>query len=241
MQHLLIVLIGYVVIEIVFYFTHLSPLSEIEIQQLSKKRRFIYIKSKYRFKKVESMPNKNFKSSLKPGGRFYNVDLFLYEFPSFASNLLKGKKHEWVVFSYVKNDKVICFYSNKGDDNLSVSPTISPERIIDFGIENKCESIIRFHNHPNGLSSKYSYLGASEQDLVSAKYFSAIANNDGMNWLDFVCERGNFLLFYESYSREFTPENAKFEHIRMQNCLSEFSNYKLHRELGILRLFKYDV
>ena len=37
------------------------------------------------------------------------------------------------------------------------------------------------------------------------------------HWLDFVCERGCFIKFFESYSPKFLPHNAKPESIIAQN------------------------
>lgn len=75
---------------------------------------------------------------------------------------------------------------------------------------------------------------ASEQDKISANALAEIVNKYDLNWLDFVCERGNYLKFFEKYSENFLPEKAKIINIQKENNLSSKDNYKLHRELGIL-------
>ena len=59
---------------------------------------------------------------------------------------------------------------------------------------------MRFHNHPNPNPRKYTTLLASEQDKLSANYCAQYVCNKGYNWLDFVCARGEWLMFYAKYS-----------------------------------------
>ena len=97
--------------------------------------------------------------------------------------------------------------------------------------EYNCSTIMRFHNHPNDNPNYQTCLLASEQDKLSANW-CAEQVIDSYNWLDFVCERGNFIKFYEQYSKSFIPQQARTEHIESENGISKFKNYKLHRELG---------
>ncbi|NLL16389.1 MAG: hypothetical protein GX264_04255, partial [Clostridiales bacterium] len=180
-------------------------LSEDEILKLAKKRRKKFIRTNYSFKPENCHPDKHFKSSMKPSGKLYSADIELKKFPSYASNLLKGKKHEWVLLALVQEDRVKSFYANKGLDNSSVSFNCDIEDIIRICKENNYQTIMRFHNHPNSDPQHYTALLASRQDKRSARYCSEKVLDYGINWLDFVCERGRFIEFYRAFSESFSP------------------------------------
>ena len=153
-------------------------------------------------------------------------------------NLLKGKKHEWVVIAFVRDNKVMCFYANKGDDNKSVSFNINVEEIISICKANNYQTVMRFHNHPNSNPNNYNCLVASEQDKYSANALSRVFIEHGISWLDFVCERGRFLEFYRKFSNDFFPLDSSFLYISEQNQNPDLY-YKLHRELGIIRYYGF--
>ncbi len=231
----MILLIGvfiWLIIEVVFFILHRNPLNEEEILKLSQKRTRKYIKKKYTFNNVPITVNKQFKSSLKPNGCWYNVNESLVNFPSYIAALLKGKKHEWVVLAIEKDGIVYGFYANKGYDNSSVSFNCDLDYIMRKCEEYGCSTIMRFHNHPNENPSRQTCLLASEQDKSSALWCSGQVNHS-YNWLDFVCERGNFIKFFEQYSPSFIPKVASNEYIQTENNISQLKNYKLHRELGV--------
>lgn len=230
-------LLVWLIIEIVFFILHRNPLNEEEILKLSQKRTRKYIKKNYTFNNVPVAVNKQFKSSLKPNGCWYNVNERLATFPSYVAALLKGKKHEWVVLAIEKEGIVYGFYANKGYDNSSVSFNCDLDYIMEKCKEYGCSTIIRFHNHPNENPNHQTCLLASEQDKSSALWCCSQVNHS-YNWMDFVCERGNFIKFFEKYSPAFTPKIASSEYIQTENNLSQFKNYKLHRELGLLHYSK---
>ena len=99
--------------------------------------------------------------------------------------------------------------------------------------KNGCSTIMRFHNHPNSSPNTQTCFLASEQDKISAKEMSVIATSKGINWIDFVCERGNYLMFFKQFSDQFYPEYAKTSNISKENSVSSNANYRLHRELGL--------
>lgn len=236
----MIILFGlliWLIIEFVFFVLHRNPLSDDEILKLSQKRTHKYIKKNYTFNNVPVAVNKEFKSSLKPNGCWYNANESLASFPSYIAALLKGKKHEWVVLAIEKDGIVYGFYANKGYDNSSVSFNCDLDYIMRKCEEYGCSTIMRFHNHPNVNPNHQTCLLASEQDKSSALWCWGQVNHS-YNWLDFVCERGNFIKFFEQYSPAFTPDVAKNEYIQAENNISPFKNYKLHRELGLLHYSK---
>lgn len=220
-----------------FFILHRNPLNEQEILKLSKKRVRKYIKKNYTFNNIPVAINKQFKSSLKPNGCWYNVNESLSSFPSYVAALLKGKKHEWVVLAIEKDGIVYGFYANKGYDNSSVSFNCDLDYIMEKCKEYGCSTIMRFHNHPNENPNRQTCLLASEQDKSSALWCCGQVNHS-YNWLDFVCERGNFIKFFEQYSPSFVPKNASSEHIQTENNISQIKNYKLHRELGLFHYSK---
>jgi len=229
---LLIGLLIWMITEILYFVFHRTPLSEEEILKLSQKRTRKYIKKNYSFNNVPVTINKQFKSSLKPNGKWYNAEEKLYSFPSYIAGLLKGKKHEWVVIAIENEGIVYGFYANKGYNNASVSFNCDLDYIMEKCKECNCSTIMRFHNHPNDNPNYQTCLLASEQDKLSATWCAGQVI-DSYNWLDFVCERGNFIKFYEQYSKKFVPQQARTENIESENGISKFKNYKLHRELGL--------
>ena len=139
------------------------------------------------------------------------------------------------MLAFVKNTEVKCFYANKGFDNTSVSFNCDIYEVIEMCKKQGYQTIMRFHNHPNSNPTQYTHFLASEQDIKSAHYLSSIVLENGLNWLDFVCERGNFLEFHKTFSANFFPENSQRDRIEDENGISKFGNYKLHRELRCFR------
>ena len=232
---IIFILIAWFIAEILFWITHRKPLTDEEIRKLSKKRARIYARKKYQFPQVAISVNKEFKSALKPSGKLYSIDESLQTFPSLVAALLKGKKHEWMVLAIEKEGRVNYLWANKGDDNQSVGLSCDLSDIVDLCQENQMYSVLRFHNHPNSNPKYQTGLLASKQDRIRAKYCSDIVNKNGMNWFDFVCERGNFIIFSRNISQDFCPQCANTEEIRKTNGISEKQNYRLQRELRWIR------
>lgn len=234
MEYILIAIIIWLIHESLFYLTHRRALFLKEIKKLSTKRRKRYIVRHYTFREKNAAIDNKFKSSMKASGKLYKTEHQLSGFPAYIAHLLKWKKHEWVILA-IEGDSIIKYmWMNKGLDNMSVNFNCELEMIIDLCKENKCNTIMRFHNHPNGNPNSQTCFLASEQDKISAKHLSEIVNQYGLNWLDFVCERGNYLKCFSNFSDGFIPEEAKIDFIEKQNSLSPSENYKLHRELGLI-------
>ena len=229
---LLVLLLPCVIYEIIYFVfcrTHNKPLTDAEIKQLMRQRRQLYIKEHYTFESIGYYPDKEFKSSLKPAGDWYSADIPLSHFPSYASNLLKGKHHEWVILAYADGSKVKSFYMNKGENNRHVNFNISLSWVIRRCKQDECQLIMCFHNHP----STKKHLMASEQDYRSAKSCGEDCNKQNVNWLDFVCARGRFLEYARSIADNYWPGNSAYEHIVEENI--EGNYLKLQLELGIFR------
>lgn len=224
--------------KIAYFFTHRRPLEFKEMQKLSAIRRMQYIKNTYNFNYYNVPVNIVFKSSMKPGGAWYDVREDLYSFPSLVATLLKGKKHEWVIFAIEQRGIVYGFYANKGENNFEVTPNCSVEFLVSKCEEYGCETILCFHNHPNSNPHYTDCLVPSKQDFRSANYFAECLNLK-YNFIDFVCERGRFIKFFESYSANFVPDVARIENIQKENNISKWNNYKLHREIRKNRSLLY--
>jgi len=231
---LFIILSLWLLIEILFYLTHKNPLNDLQIEKLSIKRRKRYIRKNYTFHIRSTIIDSKFKSKMNSNGKLYSVNLPLPNFPAYVSALLKGKKHEWVVLAIEGEGVVKYIWTNKGFDSSSVNFFCDISDIINLCKDNNCYTIMRFHNHPNSSPNTQTCFLASEQDKKSAHLLSATANSDSLNWLDFVCERGNYLKYFEKYSDTFIPKCALPESIKNENAISKYHNYKLHRELGII-------
>lgn len=231
----------WIIFEVVYYIMHRNSLSHERIEKLSKKRRKKYIHKVFQFEanSINYSPTNEFKSSIKPNGKMYVCDIPVKDFPFFAAQLLKGKKHEWVIIAFEKNLTIKQFWVNKGPNNEHVSYKIDITDIVNICKVNNYTSVIRLHNHPNSDPKHYDCLVASDQDYYSAKCNSNILIDKGINWLDFVCERGNWLLFYKAISIDYFPMDSDYEVIANQNGNSVFGNYLLNREADGLLQWNY--
>ena len=236
-MYIFIALAVWIVYELIFFLLHIRPLSEKEIKKLSTKRKRKYIRKNYNFSIKHATVNPSFKSAMNPKGALYRVNMPLNSFPAYVSLLLKGKKHEWIVFALEGNSTVKSFWANKGQDKNSVSFNKNIEKLISLCKKSDCYTIMCFHNHPNSNPNKYNCLLPSEQDIKTAKELAEIMNKRGVNLIEFVCERGQYLKYYESYSETFVPLVAAIETIKASNGKSKMKNYKLHRELGLIFRF----
>ena len=231
----LILLTLWFLYKVIYFLLHRRPLNGDEIRRLSAKRRKAFIDKNYNFTITQTNINEKFKSTMKAEGQIYRADLPLEIFPAYASLRLKTKKHEWIAMGFVSDTIVKYLWVNKGPDRFSVGFTHCIESLIHSGKAYGCDTLILFHNHPNINPEKYNFLKPSPEDINSAIKIGEYVNKLGMNWLDFVCERGNYLKYYQSFSDKFVPRGAKLSDINAENGVSPRNNYRLHRELGRFR------
>lgn len=210
----------------IYYWTNSYPLDENEIDELAISQRFWDIYQYFSFADSQGQVNQEFKSALNTKGQFYRIfDIDISIFPSIAAGLLKGKKHEWILFAFSKDKKVFSFYINKGYDNQSVAPNITIEETKRIAFENKANIILEFHNHPNAV------LGASKQDIISANYFGETLCEVGINFLAFVCGRGNFIQYSWWFIDSFFPESNYLKDIENNNGKTRSQNFQMRKEL----------
>ena len=214
-----------------WYHQHRHPLTDDEIEKLSNQRRDERIRNLYTFTAKYADVDPAFKSSMNPKGKLYSVDLPLYNFPAYVSLLLKGKKHEWIVVAIADDSRVKYFWANKGGDKYGVSLTRSFSSLVTLCEDHKCNLLIQLHNHPNDSPQYQTCLIPSDQDIRNAMTQAKFANKNKINYLDFVCERGDYIKFYESFSIDFMPISNFVKAINCKNAVSENDNYLLHKEL----------
>jgi hypothetical protein len=225
-----IVLLTIGLISVVFIASHLRPLRENEINALSEKRRNKEIKKYFSFNVNEYSVNKNFKKTMNPNGKFYQISEDLYTFPSLSAGLLKYKKHEWIIISFEKDKKIPLIWLNKGFDRSRVSPYLSVSDLIYIANRDGYTSVMISHNHPNRNPNHYDCSRPSSQDLFSANEFAAELNKHGINLLEFICERGRHYRYYAKYSDDFLATSKLAEKIKNENGQTMIKNLSLHIE-----------
>lgn len=170
----------------------MRPLADAERHRLIVKRRMLAVARHYEFHESAPTVNSEFKKTMDPRGRWYVVDEPLAEFPALAAGLLKGKKHEWVVFGLAKGLRIVVVWLNKGLDNKQVSAYVSTEELLRHARQVGASTVIEVHNHPNPDPSRYFMLLASERDRISAEAYGASLARNGLEFLTFVAERGRY-------------------------------------------------
>jgi hypothetical protein len=227
----LLVLIGiFLFISLIFIVTHLRLLTNDEVISLGNKRRNRQIRMYFSFATREFTVNKEFKKRMNPNGTFYRINESLFGFPATAAALLKYKKHEWIIIAFEKDKKVDLICLNKGSDRSIVSPYLSVGNIAKKAKQENQTSVLIFHNHPNINPNYYDCRRPSEQDIKSARYFAQVLNQNGLNLLEFICERGRHYEYFISPSDTFLPLIEFVEDIDKVNGQSKFKNLCLHFE-----------
>jgi len=227
----LLVIIGiFLLIPIIFIVTHLRPLTEEEVMSLAVKRRRRSIRAYFLFDNQEYTVDKEFKKRMNPKGAFYKINEDLFEFPAIAAALLKYKKHEWIIIAFEKDKKVNLIWVNKGVDRSCVSSYLSVWEITEIAKRGNFTSVLKFHNHPNPDPNYYSCEAPSDKDIKSARELARVLNANGINLLEFICERGKHYKYLLSPSDAFLPLTEFLKAIEKANGRSRLGNLALHLE-----------
>lgn len=217
-----------VLVAVLFVATHLRPLNEDEVKQLGRKLRSLQIKFYFTFSRGEYEVDAGFKKRMNPNGRFYRLEENLSEFPALSAALLKYKKHEWIVVAFEKEQKVSLVWLNKGLDRSGVSLHMSVNEITTTAQSEGFTSILMFHNHPNSDPNHLDCTKPSERDMQSALEYAEQFNGQGLNLIEFVCERGRHYQYFSSLSDDFIPLTGIIESVQSKNGQSRFKNLLLH-------------
>lgn len=230
-----------VIIYSAYYLRYSRPLSNQEVDELSRGRRLNSVSHHYSFSTSEQQVNKEFKKKMNGKGKFYHIDSSLYLFPGYAAGLLKYKKHEWIVIGLVKKGEVTLMWTNKGNDGRSVGLMHSFQEFVELAKNEKYDTILFFHNHPNTNPNLYDCTNPSSQDLITANTQWKQCKEAGMNFIEYICERGVSYRYYLKVVDSFTPLVGIYESINMENGVSRNSNFKLHKERIKVSKVKYDI
>ena len=189
------------------------------LRNVAIKHYFTY--SGYRFKNA-----KQYLGQLNPNGEFYRINCSLKEFPSLIASFLKGKKHEWIILGFEKEKRIDLIWANKGFDRSSASLLLPVNIIADIAKTEHYTSVLDFHNHPNINPNYYDYRKPSEQDIKFTSDFGHLLNNQGINLISFICERGDYYPYRPYYADEFLPIDEFTEQI-MHKYLESIDKYLL--------------
>ncbi len=227
LEILLVVGLGLI---LVFVLTHIRPLTEDEVIQLAKTRRGKEVRSYFYFDQAQTSVNMEFKKKMSPEGKFHRIRKELAGFPPVAAALLKYKKHEWIIVGFERNKQVELIWLNKGTSRESAYILLSAEQMAAIGKQEECTSVFVLHNHPNTDPNSYDCRGPSPQDLTSAKHYADVLNKEGLNLVEFVCERGRHYEFHLSAADTFLPMGRYVADVSVVNGKSKLRNLLLHCE-----------
>jgi len=208
-----------------------QPLVEEEISKLANKRRQRKIAERFVFARGGYTANKEFKRRMNPDGSFYEIEQNLLSFPAVAAALLKYKKHEWIIVAFEKDEVVIKLWVNKGFNRSAVSLYLPIEQVVGIAQEVECRTVLVSHNHPNPYSRYVHCNAPSARDLDTAKEWASILNRNGINLVEFICERGISYEYYRSIADAFLPMRSFVSEIQKVNATSKWTNISLHFEL----------
>lgn len=229
-------IIGLIIFALLYWLFHflqnISPLTDFEIYELAAGRRFNDLVTHNDFQDFIIDADKDFKKGLSASGKFYRVSEHLNSFPSLAASLLKGKKHEWRIIGFASKTDVIGIWANKGDNNNSVSLSVSVNDIIKLAKEYQADTILDFHNHTNAVFQ------ASETDINSAAYLGDTFLNSNLNYFAFVVARGKFKQYAWWVLDTIFSIDKYLEAIKKNNGKGIFINYDLNMELRRRKHFK---
>ncbi len=229
---IIVIIVLVALLYLLYFWANSEILKDDKINELACSKRFWDTYNYLGFTESQFEVNKEFKSALNRNGQLYNCNESLNNFPSIASGLLKGKKHEWIIFAFAKNKIVYSFYTNKGNDNQSVAPNLSSDYIIKIAKDSGADMVLEFHNHPNAV------LAASQQDITSANYFGEIFTTNSLNFSAFISGAGRFHQYGWWFKEAFCEINNYLESIKKENGKSRRVNFDLRKELKRKKYFK---
>jgi hypothetical protein len=209
------------------------PLNPEEILELARTKQWRHLLAVHAFSSIPVAADASKKKAMKASGQFVRCDLGFSQLPSSIAGLLKYKKHEWVVLVFVKDLHAEYLWWNKGQDGTSVSPHLRGGYLDNALRLHKPDMVVRLHNHPNPDPLKYRVNQPSSQDLTSAEYFSNLLSQQGIAFMDFVCERGVPYLYYAFLSSRSAPIDEFIKNISKINDSGIFANVGLRRELSM--------
>jgi len=209
-----------------------KPLNKEEIALLSKARKKQAEKSRLNFSTEHFEINPDYRQFLSSGGRWDEISVPYNKALAMAAELIRYKRHEWLILILASNTKCRFIWANKGNNNMSCYLSGTFDDIIEKAIQNGCGTIIDFHNHPCTVDFQGA-LSPSDTDMNTAAKWAEKARAAGLNYICAVGVRGQFSVYYSSFDESIYPKSCTVEYIESQNGLSKSGNRALRRELRI--------
>jgi hypothetical protein len=182
------------IIAVLFVFWFLwncRRLPDEEAETIARKKRLAVIEQHYGFPSGPSYADyRSFKRIMKADGNLYEMDILTADFPKEGAAILKHKKHEWIMYAFCRGKKVVSVWMNKGPDRTQVWSLIPIETLYRIAGEIGADTVISMHNHPNPDPGRYSSCMPSEADGSNAISRGMFFNQQNINFLAFVAERG---------------------------------------------------
>ena len=212
----------------VFVILHIRPLNSSEKLSLGKKRRKRQIKFYFSFNSKECPADKELDSQINFSTSNHKINLNLREFPSISSALLKNKKHECVIIGFEKNKKIEFVRFEQDTSRSDLSAILPFNEIAERAKKENMSSVLVLHNHSASHLTNKNYMEPSDQDLISANDLALTLDRNGVNLIEFMCDKKRYSEFFSSISDSFLPLKGFIEDIQMTNGESKFKNLTLH-------------
>lgn len=224
--------IGIWINHLIFVTKHKRPLYKHEMHNLAKIYRKKGIDYYYKFNQHEIGPDRNVKTNMDPNGKMYTItnELPLEMAPAYVASLLKGKRYEWFIVLFETDKRITHMWTERGEKE-SFSSRLSDEEVVKYCTDNRTQSLLLFHNHPNPNPQQYSYTQPSCEDIESASELNNFMSTYNVNCIHFICERGHSYQFSCYISDGFRPLNEYLSKIEKMNGTSYKNNLEMHRQL----------
>jgi hypothetical protein len=203
------------------------PLSVEQEEALASRRRLNELGRRYCWSRQESSVSREFKSRMRKDGAFHKIHEPMRSAPSLGAALLKGKKHEWIVFLFVSDGKARLIYFNKGPDNMQVWPLLETWELLRTAERYEAEAILCIHNHPGGP------LWPSDQDFVSGRQLALECLERNIAFFDFVCVAGKFYEFLAAVPDAMLPVEGFLREVQHLNRRGRWQSLRLRMELAL--------
>ena len=212
----------------IFIISHLEALTCDEIEEVITVVWLDKIKNRFEFNKGEYIIDNNFRKNLRSWGKYYEIDETLFSLPSVIAELLRYKRHEWIVVAFEKEKKINKVWINKGESENAVTLRFKIQDLIEEQ-EEVFSSILVFHNHPYSKDiCVYELRNPSGQDIKAANARFEILSKKDLNYIEFICVRGKYYPYYMKICKKQYPIAHIKDEILKLNGQSRYENLKLH-------------
>lgn len=201
------------------------PLQLGQVETLAARRRLRNLDLHYRWDREELAVRREFKASMSKNGAFHSIEEPMLRAPVLGAALLKGKKHEWIVFLFLARDQAKLLYFNKGPDKESVWPFVNSRTLLEWVRRLHAHTVLRLHNHPHGTC------WPRQQDLRSGQEYVDFFLKAGIAFFDFVCVAGRFREYLAAVPEGRFPQSQFLHEIERANGSGWWKNCRLRLEL----------